>query len=79
MCVCGVNAQVRHAKRAYGADSRSISAVAPFNSMANILYFNLERFANVIVGTPSISSLGCLPSFISSTTGFPLVLFQRCR
>jgi hypothetical protein len=77
VCVCGVNAQVRHAKRAYGADSRSISAVAPFNSMANILYFNLERFANVIVGTPSVSSR--LPSFISSTTGFPLVLFQRCR
>jgi hypothetical protein len=44
--------QVRHAKRAYGADSRSISAVAPFNSMANILYFNLERFANVVVEVP---------------------------
>jgi hypothetical protein len=53
---------VRHAKRAYGADSRSISAVAPFNSMANILYFNLERFANVVVGTRAFLP----PLFLSS-------------
>jgi len=44
--------RVRHAQRAYGTDSRSLSAVAPLNSMANILYFNLERFANVVVEVP---------------------------
>jgi len=47
--------QVWHAKRAYGAGSRSISAVVPLNPMANILYFNLERFANVIVEVPANS------------------------
>ncbi len=62
------SSQVKHAKRAYGSQSRSISAVAPMQSIANILYFNLERFAHVIVGmsqriTSSLQTLNHLCSF----------------
>jgi hypothetical protein len=47
--------------------------------MANILYFNLERFANVIVGTPSVPLGTSLHNLHQLNDRLPFVVLQRCR
>eukprot|EP01102_Stenamoeba_stenopodia_P008919 TRINITY_DN2608_c0_g1_i2.p1 TRINITY_DN2608_c0_g1~~TRINITY_DN2608_c0_g1_i2.p1 ORF type:complete len:329 (-),score=77.38 TRINITY_DN2608_c0_g1_i2:31-1017(-) len=44
--------RAKHAKLSYGINAYPISAVAPLQSIRGLLYYNLERFANVIVEVP---------------------------
>eukprot|EP00455_Lapot_gusevi_P018193 TRINITY_DN1987_c0_g1_i6.p1 TRINITY_DN1987_c0_g1~~TRINITY_DN1987_c0_g1_i6.p1 ORF type:complete len:152 (-),score=23.80 TRINITY_DN1987_c0_g1_i6:67-474(-) len=44
--------RVRHAKLSYGIDADSITAVAPLQSIRSLFYWDLERFAHVVVDVP---------------------------
>ncbi|KAL6075885.1 Transmembrane protein [Balamuthia mandrillaris] len=48
--------RVRHVQRTYGSEARAIGAVAPLHSLGNILYFDLERYANAVVDVPEGST-----------------------
>jgi len=49
--------RVKHARQSYGGPSDPlISGVAPLHPITNLLYFNLEKFADVIVEVPENST-----------------------
>jgi len=44
--------RIPHAKHSYGTDGSVFSGVKPLHPLENLLYFNLERFASIIVEVP---------------------------
>lgn len=44
--------RIKHAHRSYGIDAQPITAVAPLQSARSVMYYDLERFANVVVEVP---------------------------
>ncbi|KJE91653.1 hypothetical protein CAOG_02761 [Capsaspora owczarzaki ATCC 30864] len=48
--------RIKHAQLSYGVDADPIEAVAPLQSARAFLYWNLERFANVVVEVPQGST-----------------------
>ena len=48
--------RVKHAVLSYGTDGDAPEAVAPLQSLRSLAYWNLERFANVIVEVPEGST-----------------------
>lgn len=49
--------RIRHAKLSYGVDAKSVDAVAPLQSLRSLFYWNLEKFASVIVDVPRNSTV----------------------